>query len=129
MIAYFDGHTHTGIEVRTPEELAAVLERVEAAGAWQAVQLVVDDPVETALTVGLHEDRGAVLFATNTGQTFSKNHTPYVVPEGEEVLYQIGTAEVFYPDDAEIPRDAVMRAVNEYFDSNGQCPAILGSNE
>lgn len=123
--AYFDGHTATGVEVKTPEELADVLAKVEAAGAWQAAHLIVGDPPGNVLTIGLNDDRGAIRFATSTTEVFSKNATPYPLPDGEEVLYQLGTAEVFYPDDAEVPRDLVLNAAQDFLKSGGARPPGL----
>ncbi|MEW2504435.1 hypothetical protein AB0878_28620 [Amycolatopsis sp. NPDC047767] len=57
-----------------------------------------------ALTVGRDGDRGVIRFATGDAEVFSKNAMPYPLPDDEELLYLAGTAEVFYPDNAEVPR-------------------------
>lgn len=123
--AYFDGHTATGVEVKTPEQLDDVLAKVEAAGPWQAAHLIAGDPPGNVLTIGLNEDRGVVRFATSRTEVFSKNPDPYPLPEGDEVFYQVGTAEVFCPDDAEVPRDAVLKAAREFLESGGEQPSDL----
>jgi hypothetical protein len=123
--AYFDGHTATGVEVKTPEELADVLAKVEAAGPGQAAHLIVGDPPGNVLTVGLDGERGVVRFATSRTEVFSKNADPYPLPEGDEVFYQVGTAEVFCPDDAEVPRDVVLKAAREFLGSGGEQPSGL----
>jgi hypothetical protein len=125
--AYFDGHTATGVEVKTPEELADVLAKVEAAGPWQAAHLIVGDPPGNVLTVGLNGDRGVIRFATSRTEVFSKNATPFPLAEDEEVLYQVGTAEVFFPDDAEVSRDKVYATAREFLESGGEQPSNLAA--
>lgn len=124
--AYFDGHTATGVEVKTPEELTDVLAKVEAAGDGQAAHLIVGPPPGNVLTVGLDGERGVIRFATSRTEVFSKNADPYPLPDDEEVLYQVGTAEVFFPDDAEVPRDTVLATAREFLESGGAQPASLG---
>lgn len=123
--AYFEGHAADGVPVATAEELADVLARVEAAGPTQSAHLMVGDPPSRVLTVGLNGDRGVVRYATDGGEAFSKNPTPYAVPEQGEVLYWLDTAELFFPDDAEVPRADVIEIARQFLTSGGARPLAV----
>ncbi|MFF4599362.1 Imm1 family immunity protein [Amycolatopsis sp. NPDC001319] len=78
-----------------------------------------------ALTVGLDGDRGVIRFATGDAEVFSKNAMAYPLPDDEELLYLAGTAEVFYPDNAEVPRKLVLQAARSSWSPVARGPASM----
>jgi hypothetical protein len=125
--AQLEGHIHAEdfLPVASPADLDALLDRVDAAGPLQLTRLIIDgDPEKGFLTVGLNKDRGFLRhYKPGEPVTYSRNPDPYPLPDYDEVIYYIGTAEEFAPDDAEIPVAAVRAGAHEFLKSGGERPA------
>ncbi|WP_370948379.1 Imm1 family immunity protein [Amycolatopsis sp. cg5] len=124
LAAWYDGHLDTPVTVTNATELDIVLDAVTAANARQLVQLIPHgDTTKPDLTVGLHEDRGTLRYASHDVECYSTGGT-FALPDGwDELLYYLGSAEFEYPDDAEIAAKDVREAAHEFLRTAGERPA------
>jgi immunity protein Imm1 of predicted polymorphic toxin system len=117
----------TGDVVRTHAELDAAIDRIEvlARPGWpalaEATQL--DNKLGSLLYLGLHVDRGVLLYA-GAGETSRM----YTIGEGTEdgapLLYMQGTSDCEFPPNSEVAVKLIRQAAHEFADT-GQRPTCV----
>jgi hypothetical protein len=96
-----EGHvTHTRAEVDAMLDTLAGIARADWPALAEVTRADVNDFDAPALHVGLHLDRGVLLY---TGPA-----------DGEPILYMQGTSADEFPPDSEISAEMVRRAVHEF---------------
>jgi hypothetical protein len=105
-----------GDVVRTHEELDAGIDRVAALAGqdWPALAEVTqldDDPAAPMLYLGLHVDKGAIMYPEPTRRVYTAGAP---TGTGETMLYMQGTADCEFPASAEVPVQLVRQAAHEF---------------
>jgi hypothetical protein len=104
---------------RTPAEVDAVLDTLTGMSRqdWpvlaEVTQADVDDIRAPMLGVGLHVDRGILMYSgpDNRPGSYSRGDDP---ADGESVDYMLGNSSTEFPSGCEVPANIVRRAVHEF---------------
>lgn len=109
-----EGHvTRTPGEVDDVLDALAALSRVEWPALAEVTRADVDDLRAPVLYVGLHVDRGALMYSgpDDRAGSYSRGDAS---PDGEPILYMQGTSDSEFPADCEIAAVSVRQAVHEF---------------
>jgi hypothetical protein len=108
--------TRTPGEVDDMLDVLAELSRAEWAALAEVTQAGVDDLRAPVLYVGLHVDRGALMYSgpDDRAGSYSRGDHP---PDGEPILYMQGASDAEFPADCEISAASVRAAVHEFADT------------
>lgn len=105
--------TSTHAEIDVMLDKLASLSHEDWPAAAEITEAGVDDLSAAEFIVGIHVDRGALLYSgpDNKDGSVSRNDRP---DDGDPIDYMIGTHDYEFPSNAEIPVDVVRRAVHEF---------------
>jgi len=109
-----EGHiTRTSAEVDAMLDTLAGMSREDWPVLAEVTQAEVDDLRAPMLGVGLHVDRGMLMYSgpDNRPGSYSHGDAP---ADGEPIDYMMGNSDTEFPADCEIPVDVVRRAVHEF---------------
>lgn len=113
----------SGDVARTHDELDAALDRVAvlARSNWPALAEVtqLDNKLGSLLYLGLHIDRGALLYA-GIGETSRMFTCGEGTQDGEPLVYMLGTSDCEFPPNAEVLAALVRRAAHEFADTGAR---------
>lgn len=123
---YSDRQTSADL-ARTHDELDAAMDRIAALSGpdWRALGEVTqaDDKLGSLLYVGLHADRGALMFG-GAGEARLLYTLGAGDQNGEPLLYLQGTSDFDLPPNAEVPAEVVRQATHEFADT-GRRPTCV----
>ncbi|MFD9961443.1 Imm1 family immunity protein [Amycolatopsis sp. NPDC058986] len=131
--AWYDQDADDPTIVTTAAELDAVLDKVAALDGPRLVQLYpADGPDGPELSAGLHGDRGVLRYAGHdapSGSCSRNTGTPFARPEWGAVRYYYMTSDNDYPDNAEIPAEAVRKAAHEFMTTGARPTSVEWTEE
>jgi hypothetical protein len=109
-----EGHiTRTTAEVDAVLDTLAQISREDWPALAEVTQVGVEERGAGIIYVGLHVDRGVLMYSgpDNRPGSFSHGDGP---ADGEPILYMMGVSDTEFPSNSEIPADVVRRAVHEF---------------
>jgi hypothetical protein len=112
-----EGHiTRTTAEIDAVLDTLAGIAREDWPALAEVTQVGVEERGAAIIYVGLHVDRGVLMYSgpDNRPGSYSHGNGP---ADGEPILYMMGESDTEFPSNSEIPADIVRRAVHDFADS------------
>jgi hypothetical protein len=105
--------TRTAVEIDAVLDALAEIAREDWPALAEVTQVDVEERGAAIIYVGLHVDRGALMYSGPDNRPGSYSHGD-AAADGEPIGYMMGLSHTELPADCEIPVDVVRRAVHEF---------------